>query len=205
MAPRPYRMNRRAATAQETRGRIVRATYDLHNERGIAATSVRDIAQLADVGIGTVYHHFPTYDDIIRACGAHTMAETRPPTVEVLQGVEGLPARVERAVEELFAFYCRFPSLNRIRNDAGRFPTVAAAMNRLERGALQLIADAIRSQPPTAKAAETIAALLDFSVYQSLRHHGLSDSEAVSRITSVILTWLDAQRSPRARAGRKRR
>lgn len=44
----------------------------LHRDRGIAATTMKDIAERADVGIGTVYHHFPSYEDAIRACGART-------------------------------------------------------------------------------------------------------------------------------------
>ena len=70
MSPRRYAMETRAKTAEDTRRRIVEATYALHAERGIADTTMKDIAERADVGLGTVYHHFPTYDDAVRACGA---------------------------------------------------------------------------------------------------------------------------------------
>jgi len=65
--PRKYHQEKRSATAEETRQRIVDATVALHAEKGIVATSVKDIAARADVGVGTVYHHFPTYDDVVRA------------------------------------------------------------------------------------------------------------------------------------------
>ena len=47
MSPRRYTLGRRALTAEETRRRIVEATYQLHDEKGIAATSLRDIARRA--------------------------------------------------------------------------------------------------------------------------------------------------------------
>src|SRR5260370_19161268 len=71
MAPRRYRMERRAEGAEETRQRIVQATMALHTAQGVLATSHKDIAARADVSVGTVYHHFPTVDSIVRACGAH--------------------------------------------------------------------------------------------------------------------------------------
>jgi AcrR family transcriptional regulator len=58
MTPRPYRLGRRAESAEETLRRIVRATYTLHCEQGVAATTMKQIARRADVSVGTVYHHF---------------------------------------------------------------------------------------------------------------------------------------------------
>lgn len=110
MAPRAYRMSRRAESAEQTRRRIVEATMTLHRERGIATTTMKDIARRADVGIGTVYHHFPSYDDAIRACGSRTVEVTRLPHPDVFQGVGPLPARVQVLVRELFAYYDRHPT-----------------------------------------------------------------------------------------------
>ena len=80
MAPRAYRLGRRAESADDTRRRIVVATRALHVEQGVADTTVKQIARRADVSVGTVYHHFPSYDDVIRACGQLTFAIVRPPT-----------------------------------------------------------------------------------------------------------------------------
>ena len=60
MSPRRYRLERRAETAGETRRRLVDATFALHVEQGISATTMTDIAARAGVSVGTVYHHFPT-------------------------------------------------------------------------------------------------------------------------------------------------
>ena len=53
MPHRQYRQSRRAESTEETRRRIVEATYALHAEQGMAATSMKQIAARADVSVGT--------------------------------------------------------------------------------------------------------------------------------------------------------
>src|SRR5215216_956195 len=76
---RKYDMSRRAAATEQTRRRIVQATMSLHDEQGIAATSWEEIAQRAGVGVGTVYRHFPSLDELLPACGAPTMQRLAAP------------------------------------------------------------------------------------------------------------------------------
>src|SRR6476659_561993 len=115
MSPRRYQMARRAESAEETKRRIVQATFALHEEKGVAATTFREIAARADVGIGTVYHHFPSYDDVIDACGNDAMARTRPPHPGIFEGVTKAAERIRVLVRETFAFYQRLPAFGRIR------------------------------------------------------------------------------------------
>ena len=82
MAPRKYDMNKRRAAVEETRRRILEATLALHSEKGIFGTSWRDIAQRADVSVGTVYKHFPSLDELVSACGELVFAITHPPSLE---------------------------------------------------------------------------------------------------------------------------
>src|SRR3712207_4626602 len=82
MSPRKYDMSKRAAAAEETRRRIVAAAQALHTEQGVAATSWEDIAERAGVGVGTVYRHFPSLDELVPACGRvvmDTLALPEPP------------------------------------------------------------------------------------------------------------------------------
>jgi AcrR family transcriptional regulator len=145
-------MVRRATTAAQTRDRIVEATLALHRERGIAATSMKDIAQRADVSIGTVYHHFPRYEDAIRACGARTAQRTRLPTLAIFDGIGTVPGRIEALVQELFAFYDRHPTLPRARCDQDRFPVLreftTARQERIEALARAALAPAGPSEQP---------------------------------------------------------
>src|ERR1051325_6131629 len=115
MSPRAYRLQRRADTAAETRKRIVEATHQLHIEKGVGATTFRDIAAKADVGLGTVFHHFPTYDDVITACGEYSFALVRPPQRDIFEYVSNPGDRIRTLVSELFAFHRRTPWMGRIR------------------------------------------------------------------------------------------
>jgi len=66
--PRTYRQQQRAEDQARTRARIVEATVSLHQEKGVAATSVADIATRAGVGKVTVYRHFPDLTALVGAC-----------------------------------------------------------------------------------------------------------------------------------------
>src|SRR5688572_21755907 len=112
---RTYNLGRRAETAAETRQRLVEATAALHAERAVSATSLRDIAERAGVSVGTAYHHFPSYLDAVRACGAHVMAASPLPTEDIFDGIEGLDARVLVFVRELCGWYGRNPWLEHVR------------------------------------------------------------------------------------------
>ena len=53
--------------SERSRGQILEAALRLFSHRGYGATSVRDIAELAKVSKGNVYHHFPDKESIFRA------------------------------------------------------------------------------------------------------------------------------------------
>src|SRR5438128_6084269 len=80
MAPRRYSLGKRAQAVEDTRRRIVDATFDLHNEKGVLNTSMQDVAERADVALRTVYHHFPTVNDLVNGCAGHVITLLAPPT-----------------------------------------------------------------------------------------------------------------------------
>ena len=86
-------MSRRASAVAQTRQRIIDAARELHGEQGISATSWDDIAARAGVGVGTVYRHFPTKEDLIRALADarfEAFAEAGHRSLEVADPWEGL-------------------------------------------------------------------------------------------------------------------
>src|SRR5436190_23395510 len=95
MSRRPYRMTRREDSAEETRRRIVEATFALHAEQGIAATTMRQIAARAGVSVGAVYHHFPTYDDAIAGCAGHVRTLFPAPQDAAWRGRADVAGRLE--------------------------------------------------------------------------------------------------------------
>src|SRR5919112_1504395 len=102
MSPRNYDMSKRAAAAAATRRRIVDATRELHTEQGIAATSWDQIAARAGVGVGTVYRHFPTLDDLVPACGEISMEIVALPSAGAARALfDGLDETLEATLGAL--------------------------------------------------------------------------------------------------------
>ncbi len=188
--PRKYHQEKRSATAEETRQRIVDATVALHAEKGIVATSVKDIATRADVGVGTVYHHFPTYDDVVRACGLRIQEITHPPTPEIFAGSEALHQRIERLVLELFTYYERYYWFERARCDQDKLPVLAEGVARRDKAIEALVREALRPLGDNEKIIRTVIALTDFAVRRSLADRGLSTQQAADQVIEVIVTWL---------------
>lgn len=196
---RTYNLGRRAETAAETRQRLVEATAALHAEHGISATSLRDIAERAGVSVGTAYHHFPTYLDAVRACGAHTMAAAPLPAEDIFDGVEAVEERVLVLVRELCGWYGRNPWLERIRAERSLYPPVEEAMSAFEQHAAHLARLAARC---TADEARTVAALADVAVYSSLLRAGVPAGRAPGRMAEAIAAWILSRTT---RAGRPAR
>src|ERR1051325_10635854 len=68
---RKYELRARAESQRETRERIARAAAELHEEKGVAHTTVAEIARRAAVTRLTVYNHFADLSELLPACAAH--------------------------------------------------------------------------------------------------------------------------------------
>ncbi|HSD70797.1 MAG TPA: helix-turn-helix domain-containing protein [Woeseiaceae bacterium] len=187
---RAYRLGRRAEAADETRRRIVLATSDLHAERGIADTSMKDIAARAGVSVGTVYHHFPTYPDAIAACGAYTAEQVPAPTEAVFEGTATRGQRVARLAEALFDYYERVPALASVRRDRHVAESLEQFVAAEADNRLTLAARAIGTQKRGRHSA-LVAALFDLDVYRALRRQGFDTATAAERIAALVNGWLD--------------
>jgi AcrR family transcriptional regulator len=183
---RTYTLGRRAETAAETRQRLIEATHALHVERGVSATSLRDIAEHAGVSVGTAYHHFPTYLDAIRACGEYTVRISALPDSAIFEGVEEVEDRVRVLVRELCGWYARNSWFERIRGERSLYPPVEEGMAHFERAIEQLARTATQCTPDEAR---TIAAIVDAAVYSSLLRAGTPAERIPGRMAEIVLTW----------------
>lgn len=104
MTPRRYTLGRRAETAAATREAIVEAAMTVYFELGTERTTLRAIAQRADVSRGTILHHFGDADGLLEAVLDRILATLVLPDVGVLDGVADPEARVRTFVRELVAF-----------------------------------------------------------------------------------------------------
>jgi AcrR family transcriptional regulator len=194
MPPRRYRLGRRAAeTAEETRRRIVEATHELHMEQPIRATSMVQIAERAGVGVGTVYHHFPTYEDAVAACGRFTVEKLPLPTADIVDGISPVAERVRRVAAEVFSYYERFPAFERIRAERHGLAPVEAFVAAEERNRVALMREALRPFTRDPRLIGAAAALLDPAVHSGLRRSGLTSADAAADIAGFILARLGTQ------------
>jgi AcrR family transcriptional regulator len=205
MSPRNYDMSKRAAAAAQTRKRIVDATLELHGEQGIAATSWDEIAARAGVGVGTVYRHFPSLDELIPACGEVAMQAVALPDPSAVPAMfedsEKPVARIERLVGEAFAIYERgAPQLRAIRREAGVHPLVTEDRDAFEASLSALVDTALAPLDVTQQDRAVARALVDLNTWDALRDQGLGPAESVAAV-SDMLTGRLRSRSPRSPSG----
>ena len=189
-------MRRRAAAVAETRRRIVAATKAVHDEQGVLATTLEDIARRADVSVGTVYRHFPTLEDLLRECGAHVMEILRPPASEdagaIFQDARTLPERIQRLVVEAFALYERgAATIEVIRRERDYFHPLERAYERIEASLDALVREALAPFAPDARSLAVARALIDVRVWQALGEQGLSGEAAAEVVGELLLCRLN--------------
>jgi AcrR family transcriptional regulator len=193
MSPRNYDMSKRAATAAMTRRRIVDATRELHTEQGIAATSWDQIAARAGVGVGTVYRHFPTLDDLVPACGEIAMEIVALPdpssAAALFDGLEGPSARIARLVAEVFAIYERgAPELQVVRREPDAHPSVAELGKTLERTLTAHVDAALPAVSPDDRA--VTRAMIDLDTWQAMRAAGLDAAATIEAVSDMLTARL---------------
>jgi AcrR family transcriptional regulator len=200
MSPRNYDMSRRAVAVAQTRRRILDATHQLHNEQGIAATSWDDIAARAGVGVGTVYRHFPSLDELIPACGEISMQILALPDVgDVPARFAGLdtPAeRIERLVEEAFAIYERGAAeLRAIRRERDVHPRLNKDGEEIEATLGALVDAALAPLDVTRRDRALARAMIDLDTWDALRRQEIGQAEAVSAIADMLTARLTTDRA----------
>jgi AcrR family transcriptional regulator len=190
-------MSRRAVAAEETRRRIVAATLELHAEQGIAATRWDQIAARAGVGVGTVYRHFPSLDELVPACSrvaGELLALPDPAEAPAaFAGIQGTRARVEVLVGEVFGIYARAADVVRAaRREPDVHPQVArdvAAMDELLRAFVDAALDPLDAGADDRRVAR---AMLDVWTWTALRDQGLSPGDAAAAVSAMLACRLEA-------------
>src|SRR5215210_6607539 len=102
---RKYELKARAESQRETRNRIAKATAELHEEKGVAHTTVAEIARRAGVTRLTVYNHFADLSELLPACAAHyDTLHPRPDLAGALAQADA-GERVRGALTHLYDWY----------------------------------------------------------------------------------------------------
>ncbi|HEY2571958.1 MAG TPA: helix-turn-helix domain-containing protein [Solirubrobacteraceae bacterium] len=200
--PRPYRMQRRAESQQETRLRITESAVELHGTVGPARTSMSAVAAHAGVRRSTLYRHFPDEAALFDACTAHWAAANPPPDFTAWSTIVDADERLSIALGELYAFYRRTElMLENLTRDEQAVPIIRErfAAFRFYIGAVRDTL-AVGRRLRGAVKRRTVAALghaIAFATWRSLiREQGLTDKEAVALMCSLVA----AAERPRGKA-----
>lgn len=185
MKRRTYQLGRRAESADETRRRLVQATFELHGEQGIAATTMKQIADRAGVGVGTVYHHFPALEDTVTACALHVQQSMPMPTEAIFAGVGPMKERVLRLAGALFGYFDRVPH-EIVLADQDKIPMLKEVAAEEQKQRIALTRAALAPFSVDRELIRVVAALLDVGVYRSLQRTGLSLEQATAAIADVV-------------------
>jgi AcrR family transcriptional regulator len=194
-------MVKRAAGLADTRARIISATVQAHRELGIQRTSWDEIARRAGVGVGTVYRHFRSLDDLLPACGQvveETMAlPTADEIAHAFDAARSTRARIHRLAQIVFDIYERAaPFIHNIRTERQRLPQLEPWHQAIESTLDALLDEALGPARPNPAQTETARALLDLATWQAFKERDFTTAEIVETVARLIsFTMRSAQGS----------
>jgi AcrR family transcriptional regulator len=188
---RKYELKKRAEQVGETRLRITEAAIELHGSVGPSRTTLSAVAERAGVERRTLYRHFPTETDLFAACSTHYFTAHPWPDLGDWRAIGDPQQRLERALDELYAYYERTePMLTNVLRDAELVDfardAVAPLHAYLEEAAVVLI----RGRRARGRRRElvrgAVSHALDFSTWRSLSTNGIGRSDAVKLSAAFV-------------------
>jgi AcrR family transcriptional regulator len=185
---RRYELRRRADAMEATRRRITEAAVELHGSVGPARTTITAVADRAGVQRQTVYRHFPTEEDLFKACSGHFAETHPPPDIEAWRAIADPAERLEAALDELYAFYERTEAMfvNLFRDET-LVPAVGARLPGF-RAYLDAAADALAAgHRRSAMLAAATRHAVDFHTWRSLARDGGVPRQDVVELASAMV------------------
>jgi len=197
MSPRPYRMEKREASANKTRQRILEAARQVLAQESEDALSMDTIARRADVSRLTIYYQFKSRPGLLEALYDYLASRG---------GMQRMPEVFRepdpfKALDKLVAVFVTFWSsdqvvIRRLRamaaldseireglqsRDARRHHIAREILKRMAAGE-----KAKHSDEHVAATADLIATLTGFATYDALATAGHSDKEIIAIIVRLV-------------------
>lgn len=189
---RKYELKARAETRRETRERIAAAAAGLHEEKGVANTTVAEIARRAGVTRLTVYNHFPGLDDLLPACAAHYEERHPPPDLSEALALGNGDARVRATLAALYDWYREVePMFGKLFSDRATVPELDRFLTEgIDRLHTDLAGDLASGFSARGRRADRLRALLrlaiDFWTWRRLTGEGLDDRTAAELMAASV-------------------
>jgi AcrR family transcriptional regulator len=189
---RPYRLQRRAESQDQTRLRITESAVALHGTVGLSRTSISAVAAHAGVRRSTVYRHFPDEAALFDACTAHWSAANPLPDLGAWSAIESPDERLQVALDELHAFYLRTElMLENLFRDETAVPLVqecfAAFREYINAARGTLMAGRKLRGAARRRTQAALGHAIAFSTWKSLvREQGLNQADAVALLRALV-------------------
>ena len=185
---RSYQLKRRAENQGRTRQKIIDAAIDLHQTKGLAATTIRDIAERAKVGNVTVYRHFPDEAALVGACSGQYFQHHPLPDIEAWRCIRNASQRLRRGLRDTYAYHQETePMMTRILSEARDLPVMDPYHAHWQRAADALAAAWPASGRRKAPLRAGLALALSFDTWQLLvRRQRLTDDQAINVVMRLV-------------------
>jgi AcrR family transcriptional regulator len=184
---RRYELKARAEAQEATRAKIAAAAASLHEEVGIAKTTVADIARRAGVQRLTVYNHFPDLQTLLPACTAHWLAEHPRPDLDAALALDDPQERLRATLVALYGWYRHGARMQqRVLGERATVPELDAWLARSRDPMFAELAAALSAGFERPEAPALVALALDFWTWQRLDREGLDDAAAAALMTGVV-------------------
>jgi AcrR family transcriptional regulator len=200
MPKRKYELKKRAEEMAGTRRRITEAAIALHGTVGPSRTTLSAVARRAGVERRTLYRHFPTEADLFEACSTHYFAANPWPALEAWRAIRDPQQRLERALDELYAYYERTePMFRNALRDAELVDFARDAVLPLQAYLDEAVAVLAAGRRARGSRRDLVLGALRhalaFSTWRSLTAAGMSRANAVLLVTALV----EAAAAPRER------
>jgi AcrR family transcriptional regulator len=188
---RKYELKKRAEQVAETHRRITEAAIELHGTVGPSRTTLSAVAERAGVERRTLYRHFPNEADLFAACSTEYFTAHPWPNLGDWRAIRDPQQRLERALDELYAYYERTePMLSKVLRDAELIEfargAVAPLHAYLEEGAEILIVGHRARGRRRQLLSGALRHALAFSTWRSLSANGIGRSDAVKLVSALV-------------------
>lgn len=196
MASRSYSIDKRRQLQSETRARIAAAAAELHAVKGGVATSYAEIAQRAGVSLPTVYNHFPSLGELIKACTSHVAARAPMPAVDRILEAADLQAAAELLVADMDKLNAYFEPWMAWREERV-VPALDEVTARGRKQQTAMLAELLSKHPVSAdphELAPVWETLLGFDVWHRMvREHKLPRTKVRAILLQLLLAVVGPQ------------
>jgi AcrR family transcriptional regulator len=188
---RKYELKARAESQRETRDRIARAAAELHEEKGVARTSVAEIARRAGVTRLTVYNHFADLSELIPACSAHYAAQHPAPDFDSALALKDPRERLGAVLRRLYGWYRETePMYGKLFSDRASVSELDQFLEQnVDRVHAELADDLTAAFAARGRRAKRLNALIrvavDFWTWRRLSREGLDDEAAADLMAAA--------------------